>query len=407
MASVAKRTWTHNGLTKSAWVVRYVDQGGAHRQKTFDKKKDADRHKTVVEGEIMKGVHHAEAHQMTIEAVAADFETTLGERVRDRRIGEGHRYRVSVDLRCYIVPFIGKSRLAELTLGHLHQWQRDLLAQKRIKPTTARTAARTLKMIYDHAMRREWIAKNPALMLLGELRGLKREPVRTFTTDEIGRLLLALEAPMYKGRRPRPNLFTRCAVHLALFCGLRVGEILGLRSDAVDLETGVLRVRTSLSRRDGLKGPKSAAGVRDVGLPAHIVSLLREWVRRYAVPNEAGLLFTYEGGGAINSDGFRHGAWAPLLRRAGLAADAWTPTFHFHALRHYAASHMIEAGWALPLVARQLGHSKVDMTLSVYAHALAPEGAVLGATQALADRLLRKPVLALPAPSEQELRSDI
>lgn len=39
MASVAKRKWTHNGFTKEAWMVRYVDPRGSRRGKTFELKR--------------------------------------------------------------------------------------------------------------------------------------------------------------------------------------------------------------------------------------------------------------------------------------------------------------------------------------------------------------------------------
>lgn len=42
--------------------------------------------------------------------------------------------------------------------------------------------------------------------------------------------------------------------------------------------------------------------------------------------------------------------------------------FHFHTLRHFAASLMIEPGLPLTEVASLMGHSKFDMTLQVYAH---------------------------------------
>src|SRR6266540_3408927 len=67
---------------------------------------------------------------------------------------------------------------------------------------------------------------------------------------------------------------------LALFCGLRRGEIVALRSKNVDLDEEIIRVRESLEETtDGglrFKGPKSKAGVRDVTLPAIVTDALHE-----------------------------------------------------------------------------------------------------------------------------------
>ena len=61
MASVAKRSWIHNGETKTKWVVRYTDQGGTRRMKTFPSKKTADRYGTQVETEIWRVVWEKKA----------------------------------------------------------------------------------------------------------------------------------------------------------------------------------------------------------------------------------------------------------------------------------------------------------------------------------------------------------
>ena len=59
MASVSKRQWTHNGVTNFAWVVRYTDLGGRRRERKCASKKDADRYRIKVEGEMESGVHAA------------------------------------------------------------------------------------------------------------------------------------------------------------------------------------------------------------------------------------------------------------------------------------------------------------------------------------------------------------
>jgi len=402
VASVSKREWTYKGEKKSAWIVRYVDHSGKHRQQTFEKKKDADLFRSKVEIDLSKKIQVAE--RFTIKEVAGAFLRTMQEKVKDGRIGKGHEYRVESTIRLHILPYIGEMRIDQVTLPRLEEWFQEMRQARNLSARSAIIAAQSLKMIFDHAVKREWIFKNPVLALLSEVRGAKTSPVKTFTVDQVRALLTAVNAPMYKGRTPDAALRLQCAVHLSVFCGLRLGEIFGLRVSNVDFARGILRVRTSLSRRDGLKSPKSKAGVRDVALPAHVAELLAEWIEKYQVPtgkaNPQGLMFTYRSGKPMDANGFRHGSWGPLLVRAGLAENFKKPTFHFHALRHFAASWMIENGWSLPEVANALGHSKVDMTMSVYAHALQNRITDTSQMQALSDRLTRPAVIALPSPAE-------
>ncbi len=74
-------------------------------------------------------------------------------------------------------------------------------------------------------------------------------------------------------------------------------------------------------------------------------------------------------------------------------------SFHFHALRHFAASRMIENGWPLPDVSAQLGHANVNITMQVYAHSIEKRAQSLEAMDALADRLTGAEIVPV-APSQ-------
>ena len=74
MATVTKRPWTHKGVTKEVWLVRYVDPATGKRPgKSFKMKKDADAYKRKVEREIEDGVHVGKSEAATITDVALQF----------------------------------------------------------------------------------------------------------------------------------------------------------------------------------------------------------------------------------------------------------------------------------------------------------------------------------------------
>jgi len=79
-----------------------------------------------------------------------------------------------------------------------------------------------------------------------------------------------------------------------------------------------------------------------------------------------------------------------VLQRAELLDDQ--APYHFHALRHFYGSMLIESGAPLPDVAKLMGHSAFDMTLQVYTHS------VLQADQrhAFADQMAAR--LTIPGP---------
>ena len=158
--------------------------------------------------------------------------------------------------------------------------------------------------------------------------------------------------------------------------GLRIGEALGAEWADLDLDAGTLRVVRTLSYLGGdgyrLGPPKTRAGVRRVALPTWAIASLRAWRARQAEerlragPDWADVrsaVFL-----AITGKPLSPGS---LRRRFRAACDrAHVPPLRVHDLRHVHASLAIAGGGDPKAVQQRLGHSTVDETLRVYAHAM-------------------------------------
>jgi integrase len=171
-----------------------------------------------------------------------------------------------------------------------------------------------------------------------------------------------------KGHRLQPLAM------VALFAGLRLGEVLALRWSGVDLDKKVIQVREALeeTKEHGIrfKTPKSKAGRRDVTLPDILVDCLRDHRKAQLelrmrlgigkLPDDA-LLFTDLHGAPLSriSSSWR---WSDFADSIGL------PDVTFHGLRHTHASQLIDAGVDIVTISRRLGHAKPDITLRIYAH---------------------------------------
>jgi integrase len=178
--------------------------------------------------------------------------------------------------------------------------------------------------------------------------------------------LLAVAGVPVKGRVRHGHAVLNCIVHIGAYTGLRIGEILALKIENVDLgDRPFIRVRHNLTRLQEIKPPKTPAGLRDIPIPVHLADMLRAFV---GIPNKDGLLFTISNGGKMNYANFITDKWVPLLIRAGLAKSRKGKHYHFHALRHFAASWMLASGMPWTDMAQLMGHKNVDMTLKRYAH---------------------------------------
>src|SRR5690606_4130100 len=136
--------------------------------------------------------------------------------------------------------------------------------------------------------------------------------------------------------------------------GLRLGEALALRWEAVDLAGAMVRVVQS----------KSAAGRRRVTIDPDTVAMLRDHWREQAARREAlgpawhdaGLVFE-RGDGRALSYRYVEAVMDTLVARAGV------PRLTVHGLRHTHSSLLLQAGRPVHYVQRRLGHASVAQTL--------------------------------------------
>jgi integrase len=177
---------------------------------------------------------------------------------------------------------------------------------------------------------------------------------------------------------------------LAVHTGMRQGELLGLKWEDVDLESGVLRLRHALVRAGGkvalgdLKTPKSRRSIRLTRAAAealrnHLERQLEEMERMGSLYQPGGLVFATESGTLINPSNLRNRSFKPLLKRTDL------PDICFHDLRHTCASLLFQKNVHPKFVQELLGHASVAITLDTYSHMLPGMGSE--AADAIAEAL--------------------
>lgn len=282
-------------------------------------------------------------------ALLADFlrDTWLPEIKRTRRASTHERYESTV--RLHVVPAIGSVRLADIDADTLMLL--DAFLVKRRRSSAMRNAAfLVVSGALSFAKRRKLIGENPSSLV--EAPRHEAKEVAALSLDDARRFVKAAVGEPY------------AALYLlAIACGLRQGEIFGLKRSDVDLERGVVAVRRSLREgRDGIEEgpPKTKTGTRSVDVPEIALAALRAHVEK--LTGDEPYLFTAEKGGPLRKSVFVRKVWHPFLLRAKL------PRMTFHSLRHTAATLRMHANVPARVTQETLGHSDVGTTLNTYSH---------------------------------------
>jgi integrase len=354
--SVRRRKWiTKSGEPREAWVVAYTDAAGKRHLETFDRKRAADDRHSQIKVSIAAGVHTPINKSATVASAAVDWLRHLeGEQIE---IATLTNYRQHV--RDHILPRIGDTKLATLTMPRVHAFRDELVRD--LSRITAGKVLISFKAILKDARRRGNLASNPGegvtVSIDKRALGSKLEiGVDVPTREEIGRIIEAAKG------RARPFLIT------AIFTGMRASELRGLRWSDVDLDRGELHVRQRADRFCRIGNPKSVTSHRTIPIGPQVVNTLREW--RLACPKGTlDLVFPNEKGNVQ-----QHGNVFLRWLRPTLEAGGISNRYGLHSFRHFFASwcanRKVDGGRELPLkmVQELLGHSSILMTADVYGH---------------------------------------
>jgi integrase len=170
-----------------------------------------------------------------------------------RNTVSGRTWRVQESmLRNRVKPHIGDTRLCKLTPADVRGMYRRLLSDG-LTPSTVGNVHVILKQAIRDAVRDKHIRSNP----LDDVKPPKqqRKEKDVLTAEDVRRLLETVRGGRFKG------VFV-----LAATCGLRIGEILALRYEDVDLERGTLRVERTLYHGE-VTPPKTNSSRRTLTLP--------------------------------------------------------------------------------------------------------------------------------------------
>lgn len=357
------RVKTDRHGTGKRYRARYVSPDGTEKSKSFPdgQKRVAEKWLTNIEADMSRGQYvDPRAGRLTVGQHAERWLASL-------TMDPGTYVSTEQRIRLHVLPYLGSRTLESLRPTHIREWLREL-QDRGVAPAYQRVIFANLSTMLTAAVDDRAIPHNPCRS--SSVRAPKPEARRIvpWSRDRV----LAVRSAL-------PDRY-RSMVDLAGGCGMRQGEVLGLAVDDVDFVEGLVHVVRQVKLINGRpvfalpKGGKA----RTVPLPESVARSLKAHAAQFppaavtlpwrsidGPPVTAVLFFRNAGERAVIRTVFNTKSWQPALDAAGVARGRENG---MHALRHFYASVLLDAGESIKALSEYLGHHDPGFTLRTYTH---------------------------------------
>lgn len=250
-----------------------------------------------------------------------------------------------------ITPFFSNMPLSQIQPADIRKWQNELMTYEKngsnYSDTYLRAINNQLTSIFNYATRYYNLKDNPCRKA-GTIGKSKAEEMEFWTKQEFDTFI--------SGISNKPMSYT--AYMLLYYTGIRIGELMALTKQDIDLKNQTITVNKSYQRLNGkdiITSPKTPKSNRIITIPPFLCDILRNHILSIYDLQDNQRLFPF-------SKQFLRHEMKRGCKKTGVKQ------IRLHDLRHSHASLLIEFGFSPLLIAERLGHEKVETTLNTYSH---------------------------------------
>jgi integrase len=253
-------------------------------------------------------------------------------------------------MRLHILPVIGKMKILDVRTPHIQ----SLIDKKlnTLAPKTINSIRGAVHRLFECALAAQAIMNNPVHSVTTPR--LKRVKVKTADKAELSQLMAAVNGTDIE-----------MIVRIAIFAGLRRGELCGLKWDDLNISTGTLTVQRSITQVRGIveEKPTKTDAPRQIKLSDSLLTALKAYRLKLQKSSKLSEWM------CVKLKGGRHTPYS-LGRSFHRVAVKAGMKLTLHSLRHTQATMLINAGVPVKVVSERLGHSTTTITQNLYTHVL-------------------------------------
>lgn len=327
---------------RGTWFVsfHYVDWTGANRRKM--------KRGFITKKEALEWERHF------LSEMSDDMDMTLGEfteiyledmkgRIRENTLAtKKHIFRTK------ILPYFENKKMNEITPPDIRNWQNEIMKGD-YKPTYLKTVNNQLNALFNYAVRYYDLHRNPCL-IAGAMGKDKADEMEYWTVEEFNAFLdCIMDKPM-----------SYIAFKILFWTGMRLGELLALNVEDVNLERKEIRINKSLQKikgKDVITEPKTPKSRRTVTIPGFLAEDIEDYISTIyeADPKDRLIPLTK--------------TFLEKEIKRGIHLSG-VKNIHIHCLRHSNTVLMARLNLSPVEMAARLGHEKIETTLNIYSHVI-------------------------------------
>lgn len=266
------------------WRARfyYTDHTGKKREtqkRGFKKKSDAQEYEREF---LRKAKYNLD---MTFESLVVLYLEDLSTRLKENTL-ETKKYLMKLK----IAPFFNRLKLSEITPNTVRAWQREILQYtnektgKKYSQTYIKTINNQLVAIFNYAVRFYNLKENPCHKA-GSIGKKNAEEMNIWSTEEFEKFI---------NSEKLTNSIAKTGFQVLFWTGLRIGELLALTREDIDLENKTLRVNKSYQRlkgRDIITTPKTPRSNRIIEISDNLINILENYFKKVYALGERDRIF--------------------------------------------------------------------------------------------------------------------
>ncbi|GAA0081318.1 tyrosine-type recombinase/integrase [Clostridium sp. CTA-6] len=244
-----------------------------------------------------------------------------------------------------ILPYFKDMGINTITPNHIRKWQNSILEDD-YSNTYSRAISTQLSAIFNFAVKYYGLNSNPVVKA-GTIGKIKSSNINFWTIEEFNEFIKHIKNPKYK-----------LAYTILFWTGMRVGELLALTFNDIDLENKTININKTYVRfknKDVINPPKTPKSKRKITIPSSLCEEIKNYKNKVYKSNPQQRLFYMQ-----------HAYLSNKLKT--ICGKYNLKKIRVHDLRHSNASLLIELGFNPLLISERLGHESIETTLNIYSH---------------------------------------